>query len=276
MAAEIITRVRFKVVLVGDRAVGKTSLLNRFAFNYFSPEYKGTLGSTLHILKFQETVGSSHLVEAETAFFDLMGEKGVRDNFREVLFWGTQGFLAVADITRRETIQSLSGWIRIVQSIAGDIPFRILMNKADLAENGSISPEDTALLLNEFPGVPYHLTSAKTGLGVERAFESLLDTMIGVAHAKSNIRRRSRIVGNKILAFAKRRGLIGISKQDIMSVFKEVDINALMREIEDLQALGLVTLDLSSPSSFRLKITEKGERELERLGAHDGAIEDLT
>jgi small GTP-binding protein len=269
-----ITRVKFKVCVVGDRAVGKTSLLNRYVFNCFDPQYRGTLGASLRYLNVQEAVSGRHLVEAETAFFDLMGEKGVRDNFKEILFWGTQGFLAVADVTRPETIRSLSSWIYAVQGVAGDIPYRILMNKSDLTANVSISPEATALLLKEFPGVPYHLTSAKTSAGVERAFEALIDTMVDVALRHSKVRRESKIIGDRVLAFAKRRGTLGISKKDILANFKDLNVDLLMREVNDLQTLGLATVELMGPASFRLKITPKGEQELERILAPERVRED--
>ena len=214
-----ITRVRFKVCVVGDRGVGKTSLLNRYIFNYFDAGYRGTLGATLRYLNVQEAVSGRHLVEAETAFFDLMGETHVRDNFKDIFFWGTHGFLAVADLTRPETIRSLADWIYAVQGVAGDIPYRILVNKADLTEHQAISPEATASLLDAFPGVPYHLTSARTGLGVERAFDALTDAMVDAALEHTKVRRQTRLVGDRILAFAKRRGSLGVSKRDLLAAF---------------------------------------------------------
>ena len=262
---DAITRLRFKVCLVGDRGVGKTSLLNRYVFNYFDPAYRGTLGATLRYLNVQEAVTGRHLVEAETAFFDLMGETHVRDSFKDIFFWGTQGFLAVADVTRPETVRSLASWIYAVQGVAGDVPYRILVNKSDLTADGRVSPEATALLLDEFPGAPYHLTSAKTGAGVERAFESLTDRMVEAALEHAKVRRQSRIVGDRILAFAERRGTLGLSKRDLLAAFADVGADVLMREVDDLQTLGLATVEVISPSSFRLKITPKGQRELDRV-----------
>ena len=265
LPVEDITRLKFKACIVGDRAVGKTCLLNRFIFNYFSAEYKGTLGATLRYLNVQEAIGGRHLVEAETAFFDLMGETRPRENFTEIFFWGTQGFLAVADATRPETVRSLPDWIRAVQSVAGDVPYRILQNKSDLLGQSAISPQDTAYLLNEFPGVPYHLTSAKSGEGVDRAFDGLLESMVGVGLDHARVRRQSSVLGDKILALAKRRGLLGLSKKDLLSMLKDVNVKVLMQEIEDLRVLGLVTLDVVSSTSFRLRITPKGEQQLERI-----------
>jgi len=273
MTPERITRVKLKVVVVGDRAVGKTSLLNRYVFNYFRSEYQGTLGSTLRYVNVQEPAGADHLVEAQVAFFDLMGERGMRDAFKDVFYWGTHGFLAVADVSRPPTIRSLLGWIRAVRDVAGEVPYAILMNKADLADGAPISPEDTAWLLDELPGVPYHLTSAKTGAGVERAFETVLDAMVSVSLDQAKVHRRSRIVGDRILALAKRRPILGVGKKEILLAFKDVESQIVLREVDDLKALGLVSVDVISATSFRLRITPKGLQEVERLLAPERIFE---
>ena len=270
------TRVRFKVCIVGDRGVGKTSLLIRFVFFFFDGAYRGTLGATLRYLNVQKAARQRHLVEAETAFFDLMGETHARDSFKDIFFWGTQGFLAVADVTRPETVRSLAEWIYAVQGVAGDVPFRILVNKSDLTADRRISPEATAALLDAFPGVPYHLTSAKTGAGVERAFDALTDAMVDDALEHAKVRRATRIVGDRILAFAARRGTLGVSKRDLLATFKDLEVALLMREVNDLQTLGLAVVEQMGPASFRLRITPKGERELERILAPERVGSDLN
>ena len=271
---EDITRLRFKVCVVGDRGVGKTSLLSRYVFNSFDPSYRGTLGATLHYLNVQETVGGRHLVEAETAYFDLMGETAVRDRFKDIFFWGTQGFLAVADVTRPDTVRSLVDWIHVTRGVAGDVPFRILMNKVDLAERHAISPAETGALLDAFPEASYHLTSAKTGGGVEHAFAALTDAMVDAALRHAKVRRHSRIVGDRILAFAHRRGGLGVSKRDLLAAFPREGVDKIMREVEDLQTLGLAVVEETGPASFHLKITEKGEHELDRILAPERMRDD--
>lgn len=268
-----IIRMKIKICLVGDRAVGKTSLLNRYVFDTFSEVYKGTLGSHLYLLTFKGVQAGNQLVVAQVALFDLMGEHSLRDAFKDVLFWGADGFLAVADVTRHETIHAIPEWMRTVESVAGEIPRCIMMNKVDLAPAGAISPEDTAWLLNKLPGVPYYLTSAKSNVAVRAAFDSVVEAAVGMALSKTHARRQRRILGEKILAFAKRRGLMGVGKNDLLLGFRGVDYNALMREVEDLYQLGLVQLDLLGPSSFRLRITEKGEREAESAETAERVVE---
>src|SRR2546426_6305820 len=155
-----IRRMKLKLVVVGDRAVGKTSLMNRYVFDSFSDVYHGTLGSRLSLLSFSQVVSGEELVEAEVAMFDLMGERSVPDAFKDVMFWGTHGFLVVADVTRRETISSVPGWVETVQSVAGGGAHHGLLNKGGLA-GGKNSPGDTAYLPSPLPGGAGHLTEWK-------------------------------------------------------------------------------------------------------------------
>lgn len=270
---EKIVRMTLKICLVGDRGVGKTSLLKRYVFDTFSEEYEGTLGSHLHLLTFKAVLAGNQLVEAQVALFDLMGEHSMRDAFKEVMFWGTNGFLAVADVTRPDTIRALPDWIRTVTSIVGEVPYVVVMNKVDLARGKTITPQDTAWLLDEVPGVPYHLTSAKGNLAVQKAFDAVVDAAVGATLSKTRVRRQRRILGEKILGFARRRGLMGVGKNDVLIAFKGVDYNDLMREIEDLRQLGFIMVDLLGPSAFRVRITERGEAELERLATQDRIVE---
>jgi small GTP-binding protein len=259
---------KLKVVVVGDRAVGKTSLVNRYVLDTFSDVYHGTLGSRLSILAFSQVVEGEEIIEAEVALFDLMGERAARDAFKDVMFWGTNGYLVVADVTRRETIESIPGWIETVQSVAGEVPHHILLNKADLA-GGAVSPKDTEWLMAKLPGVAYHLTSAKTAEGVPRAFESLVHAMVDRNLEKSRHRKQTLLVGSRILEFAARRGRIGVTKKELMASFKQLDTASLMKEVESLQKLGMVTLEETGPATSRLVITAKGAREIEKKGTSE-------
>jgi small GTP-binding protein len=272
-AVDEIVRMRVKICLVGDRAVGKTSLLNSLIHNTFSTEYEGTLGSRLGTVTFRDVRAGNKLVEAEVAVFDLMGERAMRDVFKDVMFWGTDGFLAVADITRPETIHSLPTWVEVVQSVAGDIPYRIVMNKVDLSPTESVSPADTAWLLERLPGIPYHLLSAKRRQAVEQVFGAIIDEAVSMRMCRTRGHTVRRILSNKILAFAARRGTLGIGKSDLLVALRDHDYNMIMQEVQDLDRLGLVALDLLGPSSFRVRITGKGQLEIDSPIARDRVIE---
>src|SRR5207245_3892257 len=123
------------------------------------------------------------VILANIVIFDQMGEHAIRENFRDALFYGTQGALAVCDIERPDTLQTLAEWIRAVSAVTGGVPFRIVFNKVDRAKGSKIGPAESAWLKDNFPGAPTSLTSAATGAGVEEAFAGITGQAVGAVIA---------------------------------------------------------------------------------------------
>jgi len=269
-----IRRMQLKICLVGDRQVGKTSLIQRYVFDTFSDAYHGTLGTKMHLLQFVKEVAAEETVEADVALFDLMGEHNARDLFRDALFWGAHGFVAVCDVTRSGTFESLIEWANSVRSVAGEIPYRIFLNKADLLSNAAIPPEFLGRLGPIFPSVPYSLVSAKTGSEVERAMSLLLEAVVSNVLAKSRARREGRIIGNRILTFAARRGPTGVTKNELLTAFKAMDYNALMAEVGNLERVGLIVTEQIGPANFRVVLTGDGEVAAKKLGLHSYIVDE--
>lgn len=267
---------KLKIVLVGDRAVGKTSLIQRYVFNTFSDAYQGTLGTKMHLLHFSKEIAAQDVVEADVSLFDLMGEHSARDHFRDALFWGSHGCIAVTDVTRPETLDSLGEWTEIVRAIAGDIPYRILFNKADLLPNRALDAEFLRRLNAHFPNTPFSLVSAKTGSEVERAMTMFLEEVVDALLEKSRARRAGRLVGNRILGFALKRGRTGVTKNELLIAFKNIDYNALMHEVENLERTGLVVREEIGPGNFRILVTPEGEAAASKLGPHDYIVDEVT
>ncbi len=267
---------KLKIVVLGDRAAGKTSLIQRYVFNSFSDVYQGTLGAKLHLLEFTKEISGQDIVEADIGLFDLMGEHGARDHFRDALFWGAHGFIAVCDVTRPETFDSLSEWIAIVGDVAGNVPYRILFNKADLLPRPVLDADLMRKLQTFYPAVPYSLVSAKTGGEVERAITMFLEDVVDSLLERSRERRAGRIVGNRILSFALKRGRTGVTKNELLGAFKTLDYNSLMQEVEDLERTGLVVREEMGPANFRILITAAGEEAATKLGMHEYIVDEVT
>ena len=271
-----IRRMQLKICVVGDRSVGKTSLIQRYVFDTFSDAYQGTLGTKMHLLQFVKEIAAEEKVEAEVALFDLMGEHSARDLFRDALFWGAHGFLAVCDVTRADTFDALIEWANVVRSIAGVIPCRILLNKTDLLSESVVPSDFRDRLRAVFPNVPYSLVSAKTGAEVERAMSLLLEAVVNNVLSKSRERRAGRVVGNRILTFAARRGPIGVTKNELLGAFKAVDYNVLMTEVGHLERAGLVVVEEIGPANFRAVLTSQGEAAAKKLGLHSYIVDEIS
>ncbi len=163
-------RMKAKVCLVGEQAVGKTSLVRRFVLDAFDDSYIATMGAKVlkrDIEVSDETYGN---LLVNLVIWDIMGNKSFRDLFKEAFFQGAQGLIAVCDVTRKATLTELESWIKAVSKVAGDIPVQILANKVDLVGDTEIAEDD----IKEFSdrmGSTYVMTSAKTGENVEDSFD---------------------------------------------------------------------------------------------------------
>jgi small GTP-binding protein len=171
-AGEEISRRKYKICLVGDAAVGKTSLIRRFVYNDFDDKYLLTLGTRISkkTLTIKDDKGRDFGVNL--IVWDIMGQKGFRELLRDAYFYGAKGILAVCDVTRRETLESLEGWLSDVNTVTGKVPILFLGNKADLKEKVQVSPQDLGRAAGAH-GSPWFLTSAKTGESVEETFAKL-------------------------------------------------------------------------------------------------------
>jgi predicted transcriptional regulator len=135
-----------------------------------------------------------------------------------------------------------------------------------------MNSEDNGWFNSRFPKTRYHLVSAKSSVGVEDGIDALLKAVIESILAKAAEKNETPVrvgeISRKILSFAKRRSPIGVPKKDLLMVIKNVDHDSLMAEIEELRKNGLVTIELTGPASFLVKITEKGEKHLELAAKH--------
>lgn len=166
-------QLKIKVSLVGESAVGKTSLVKRFVTNEFADKYLTTLGAKVSKKHLELPLGDA-IVEMDMTIWDIMGEKAVRELMKEAYFAGTRGVIATCDITRPSTLETLDQWIDSVFRVAGRVPVVIAVNKVDLKDEILRLFDDEAVRLKAAQyDAPFIHTSAKTGQGVEEAFRLL-------------------------------------------------------------------------------------------------------
>ena len=150
-----------KLCLLGDGAVGKTSLVRRFVFDVFDDKYLMSFGTK--VSKKSMNVGESAL---DLMIWDILGQK-THESLHAAYYRGAAGAFAVCDFTRPDTMKSLKSWLGSFRSVVGDKPVIILGNKADLEKAYTLSE------LHSFGaevGCEVLETSAKSGLNVEQAF----------------------------------------------------------------------------------------------------------
>lgn len=166
--------------MLGDGAVGKTSLIKRFVLDQFDDKYITTIGTK--VTKKELFVGDdTNGAKMALLIWDILGQKGYRYT-QALSFGGIEGAILVTDITRPETLESIKEyWIPSLIGVAGPVPMVILGNKTDLVDDRRIDVTDLEKL-NDEPGMDgiiqgCYLSSARTGESVEEAFYALADNM---------------------------------------------------------------------------------------------------
>nr|AKQ03959.1 small GTP-binding protein [uncultured euryarchaeote Rifle_16ft_4_minimus_39] len=170
-----VRRMKMKICLVGEAAVGKTSLIRRFVLDDFDDKYIQTLGTKVSKkeLSLANPVGGSEL-KVDMTIWDIMGQKGFRELLKEAYFYGAKGIIAVCDVTRRSTLDDLDDWIEGVYSVTGKVPIQFLANKVDLKDKTEFGDSEIQQAIRAYDS-PSFFTSAKTGENVEAGFQSLAE-----------------------------------------------------------------------------------------------------
>ncbi len=165
-----------KVCFVGDREVGKTSLIRRYVQGSFREAYVATLGAKVSST-YALTEQDGKTYGMKLVLWDIMGSSGFRETFKEAYFHGVHAVVAVFDLTRRPSLRQLSTWFASVEDITKPAVRLLMGNKADLADERVVTMEE-GREFSEGLKCPYMEVSAKTGKGVAAAFDTLLKKLV--------------------------------------------------------------------------------------------------
>eukprot|EP00298_Acanthocystis_sp_HF-20_P019850 c24310_g1_i1.p1 GENE.c24310_g1_i1~~c24310_g1_i1.p1 ORF type:complete len:201 (-),score=70.43 c24310_g1_i1:89-691(-) len=167
MATETQFDATVKILLVGDSAVGKSSLLLRFSDNSFTPSFITTIGIDFKIrtidadgkrikLQVWDTAGQERFKTITTAYFR-----------------GAMGVLLLYDITREESFTNIESWMLSVrQNAPVDVQLVLVANKCDLEAERKITKARGEALAKQY-NIPFFETSAKTSQNVEAVFTKI-------------------------------------------------------------------------------------------------------
>ncbi|KAJ6363740.1 hypothetical protein OIU77_029502 [Salix suchowensis] len=168
----------FKIVLIGDSAVGKSNLLARFARNEFYPSSKSTIG-----VEFQTQKMDINGKEIKAQIWDTAGQ----ERFRAVTsayYRGAVGALLVYDISRRQTFDSIGRWLNELQTHSDMNVVTILVgNKSDLKDAREV-PTAEGKVLAETQGLFFMETSALDSSNVAAAFQTVVKEIYNILSRK--------------------------------------------------------------------------------------------
>jgi small GTP-binding protein len=172
----------YKVVVLGDSGVGKTTLIRRHATGKFQRDISPTIGVDLTCKYYQFPTGFQLML----SIWDVSGEE-IYSQVRPIYYGGSAGAMLVFDLTRPESFSRMKAWfLDLRANLKDEVPTVFLGNKKDLVGGRSVT-ETEARKLAESYGSKYFETSALTGENVDKAFSSLGTAIISekklAAHA---------------------------------------------------------------------------------------------
>lgn len=168
----------FKVTLVGDGAVGKTSIRNQYMGYGFKESHLMTLGADFSVI--EKNYSPNELWRFQ--IWDIAGQK-MFESIRARFYKGSMGALLVFDVTNKTSFRNCLSWVKELYRFSGKeaVPIILLANKTDLRNRKSVDMKKAhrfVKILNDGTasyGITNYVleTSAKTGLNIDAAFKLL-------------------------------------------------------------------------------------------------------
>ncbi len=161
----------FKIMMLGDASVGKTSLTVRYIKGFFMQDLRLTIGVDFYskTINFKEK-------NVKLQIWDFGGE----ERFRFLLTQyckGANGAFFLYDITNPKSLEHLPDWTQIIRENAGDIPIMLIGSKLDLDEYRAVPRDDGILAAKKYNLASFVELSSKTGENVEEAFTVMTETL---------------------------------------------------------------------------------------------------
>jgi small GTP-binding protein len=164
-----------KVCLLGDFAVGKTSLVRRFVYNRFEDKYLSRIGVKVS-RKVVAVPQDDATIELTIMLWDLADSKEL-DSICVSYLRDTAGAVAVCDLTRPSTIDGLCKCCRDLRAINPGAHLILAANKTDLADQRVVTDAQIEAAVLDIKA-PFYLTSARTGENVDEVFRHMARLLV--------------------------------------------------------------------------------------------------
>lgn len=165
----------FKICVIGQGAVGKTSLIRRFTQGSFNKEYIKTLGAQFS--RYEKMIGTDRRVRL--FFWDIAGQAEF-SFMRPTFYNGAKAAIIVYDLTRDDTLATVEEWYNDICTYTGKIPAICFGNKVDVLEDEGKAYDEKIIkpILDKHNFLGFYQTSAKTGQKVQDAFNKIIDILV--------------------------------------------------------------------------------------------------
>jgi Ras-related protein Rab-1A len=170
----------FKIVLIGDTCVGKSCILVRFSDDVFNENYVTTIGVDF---RFKTMIVKNKI--AKIQIWDTAGQERYR-SITTAYYRGAAAIIICCDSTNKDSFYNLNNWIDEISKYTDkEVDKLILMNKCDLVDDRQIDKSEMAKFEKE-NGIKIMEVSAKTGNGIDKAFEYIIEKLIDKNEKKND------------------------------------------------------------------------------------------
>jgi len=172
---ELDKRFQFKITVIGDGGVGKTSLIQRYTNETFKKNYIKTMAVQLSV--YDKNIKGDNV---KLLFWDIAGQDDF--NFlRPSFFKNSRAAIIVYSLEDNElgadSFEHIPDWTKDIHSYCGEIPVVVFANKVDLVDEKKLDISKIAERVKKEKFLGYFITSAKTGQGVIEAFDTIIDDL---------------------------------------------------------------------------------------------------
>ena len=165
----------FKISIIGDGGVGKTSLLKKFTKGTFEKDYIKTIGAQFS--KYDKKINGDLI---DLIFWDIAGQ--IDFKFLHPLFYKeSRAGIIVCSLEEndlgKDSLTHIENWYNELKKYCDDIPVVLFANKVDLVDTNNIDTIQIQELVHKYNFLRYFITSAKTGEGVIEAFNAIIENL---------------------------------------------------------------------------------------------------
>ena len=165
----------FKVTIIGDGGVGKTSLIQKFTEGTFKTDYVKTIGA--QFFKYSKKIKGAKI---RLLFWDIAGQDDflfLRPSFYKESSAGIIVYSLEKTNLGERSFANIKKWHDDIKKFCGDIPIVLFANKIDLIDEHDLNYDEIEAIANEENFLGFYITSAKTGKGVVKAFNAIIEVL---------------------------------------------------------------------------------------------------
>ena len=156
-----------RLALLGDSAVGKTSIISTLLGYEFNEDFISTIGWD----KRKKTIKLENGKDIELSIWDTAGQERFHSIALKVIR-KAQGIVVVFDLTKRETFESVANWLDVIKENFNEVTIVLFGNKCDCESIRQVTTEEATQFAQK-KNMPYFETSAKKNINIEDGFSKI-------------------------------------------------------------------------------------------------------